>query len=748
LTNHDVAIHKVITTTFDIALREPHPRELNAFIAELSNTASANYHHFLTPSQYAQRFGATASTMRSLRAYLTEFGINVVSISKGHNILHASATTTEIANAFDAHVEALRLSDGILVAHLTSPATLPRAIAHDVTAVSGLTTVQPETTNAVVSHAVATPSSCSSAGSSSGTTPNSLGGYTVQQQANLYGLTNAWANGDTGVGQTIAIYELSQYSQSDVATYFACYGVTPNITVTNVDGGPTSSDNAGGSTDESTLDVEEAQVLAPGARIEVYQGTQNGSGPLDVYTQIANSDTATIATTSWGICEANSNGSAQAEQPIFEEMAAQGQTVIAAAGDSGSSDCVNSSQGTSTTALAVDDPASQPLVTGVGGLTVSNISPLNESVWNDQCTQTGCGAGGGGVSSLWSQPSWQSAPGITTTPASGGMRMVPDLSVMADPSTGFIQYYTGTNIGGCSQSCTSGWGGIGGTSIGAPLVSALVATAAQICGVSRLGFINPSLYAMASTGFNDVTTGNNDLYGVGGYNAGPGYNMASGLGSPNGTGFFAGLCSPTVSSATSTFAVTTPLSTVGVKGTTITATLRNAAGGAVADASVNVAASAPRGVVTIDDAPASESASGTANYAIASSSLGVVTFNVSSSIAQRVNIDVTYEDSTLFATTLQFRGTKPGSPSISVLEALVGGFKLSLRPPTNTGGLTILYYQYSINGGRTWISLARGARSIVVTRLAKDSIYHVIARAFNARGASLASTSRKIVTRS
>ena len=222
---------------------------------------------------------------------------------------------------------------------------------------------------------------------------------------------------------------------------------------------------------------------------------------------MASSDTATIITTSWGICEAQTDGSAQAEQTIFQEMAAQGQTVVAAAGDDGSSDCEDTSEPSS--AAAVDDPASQPYVTGVGGLDVSNIDPLTESVWNDNCTQADCGAGGGGESSLWSRPSWQVAPGINTT--ADTMRMVPDLSVMGDPATGFIQYYTGAGSGFCRHSCSGGWGAIGGTSIGAPLVSDLIAVAAQACGVPRLGFINPSLYAMATTGFVDVTTGNNDL---------------------------------------------------------------------------------------------------------------------------------------------------------------------------------------------------------------------------------------------
>ena len=151
-----------------------------------------------------------------------------------------------------------------------------------------------------------------------------MGGYTVQQQASLYGLTAEWTAGNTGVGQTIGVYELATYDASDVNTYDTCYGLAPTITSVSVDGGPTQSDNADNAPDEATLDVEETAALAPGAAIEVYQGTQNGAGPTDIYSEIASQDTATIVTTSWGICEADTDGSAQVEQPIFEEMAAAG----------------------------------------------------------------------------------------------------------------------------------------------------------------------------------------------------------------------------------------------------------------------------------------------------------------------------------------------------------------------------------------------------------------------------------------
>ncbi|MGA7835064.1 MAG: protease pro-enzyme activation domain-containing protein [Acidimicrobiales bacterium] len=749
----DVVVNQPITTSFDLALTGTHQAALASFIASLSNTASPNYHHFLTPSTYAKRFGATATSVKSVEQYFASYGFRIGALSAGHNILHVTGTTSDIAHAFDASVETVRLSNGALDAHFTADATLPGTLAHEVTAVAGLDAVAPESTTVEMNHAsasVAAPTTCASAGSSTGTTPNSVGGYTVQQQASLYGFSGAWAAGDTGVGQTVGVYELAAYDASDVQTFFNCYGLTPTVTQTNVDGGPTVSDNAGDAPDEATLDVEETAALAPGAAIEVYQGTNNNSGPTDTYSQMASNDTATIISTSWGICEAQTDGAAQAEQTIFQEMAAQGQTVIAAAGDEGSSDCEDTSS--PTTAVAVDDPASQPYVTGVGGLDVSSLSPLTESVWNDNCTQSDCGAGGGGESSLWSRPSWQVAPGIT--PSSETMRMVPDVSVMGDPQTGFIQYYTGTGTGFCRHSCSGGWGGIGGTSIGAPLVSDLIAVAAQTCGVPRLGFVNPALYAMASTGFTDVTTGNNDLYNVGEYSAAPGYDMASGLGSPDGAAFIAGLCPPAFSPTTSTFTTSTSVGTALATGPTITATLRSATDQPITNASVEITATAPGGNLSIDGVENSAAAGTDATTSISNAS-GVVSFDVESTVPQNVTVTITYEGQSIYTTTLTFKSagsakvsTRPNAPTISTLTPLVDGFHLIVTVPRSNGGSAITDYQYSLDGGARWVAMPKGVRSLDVTKLLKGHAYTVVVRAVNVDGPSAPSAAKRVVTRS
>ena len=164
-------------------------------------------------------------------------------------------------------------------------------------------------------------------------------------------------------------------------------------------------------------------------------------------------------------------------------------------------------------------------------------------------------------------------------------------------------------------------------------------------------------------------------------------------------------------------------------------------------------ATAPSGLVIINNDHTSALSSGNATYLVTSDANGAVTFDVSSSIAQNVAVSVTYQGQSIYKTTLTFKATifpssRPAPPTITKLTSLVAGFALKLSAPGDTGGSPITSYQYSINGGATWISLAKGARSVNVTRLIKGHSYRVIVRALNAIGASAASAAKKVVTRS
>ncbi|MGB8195516.1 MAG: protease pro-enzyme activation domain-containing protein [Acidimicrobiales bacterium] len=740
----DTVVNTAITTSFDVTLSPRDERGLTSYIASLSNTASPDFHRYLTPSQFAASYGASAASVTAVRDYFAGFGLHVGNLSASRLLLRVRGTTTQIARAFSASVETVRRSNGVLAAQLATKGTVPAGVAHHIAGVAGLSTVVQPSTNLVASHItsrVALPSTCPDDGGETGTTPNSNGGYTPFQFAQLYGFAAEWAANNNGAGETIAVYELSAYDPGDLATFLSCYGLSPTITPVSVDGGPT-----GGYDDEPTLDIEEAAAMAPGATIDIYQGPNNSTGPIDTYQQIADDDTANVVSTSWGTCESDPSGDPAAEQPIFEQMAAQGQTVVSAAGDSGSSDC----NGITNNDPAVDDPASQPYVTGVGGLTVNNIAPLNETVWNTPVSSGNPGAGGGGVSILWSRPTWQVAPGI---PASATMRMVPDISTDADPDSGFVQYFTGTGAGPCHQNCDAGWNSVGGTSIGSPMVSAMLAVATQACGTGRLGFINPSLYAMASTGYNDVTTGSNDLYNVGEYSAGVGYDMASGLGSPDGAAFFAGLCPPAFDAVKSSFTVAKSSAAVDVP-VSVTATLHDTNDNPLPNALIDVTATNVNGdgQVLIDGERTSETTGGSAALTVATDANGIAQFSVSGSEPGSIDVAVSYEAQQVDKATIQVTAAAktaskvPGRATIARLTALVGGFDLVVRAPTSNGGSVITSYQYSISGGTKWISFPHGATSVAVGALAKHKSYRVVVRALNAHGAGAASAAKSIVT--
>ncbi len=353
--------------------------------------------------------------------------------------------------------------------------------------------------------------------------------------SSLFGLSQLFGQGRTGVGQTIAIVEFEQYSSNDYQTFLSCYGLSNPIRNVIIDGGSGGPGTGGG---EAALDTELAAVNAPSAALAVYEAPNtNDAQAFDLFNRIVSDDSAQVVTTSWGNCEqAVPSADLETENQIFQRMAMQGQTMIAASGDSGSSDCFSASSGGGIPAfdtdLAVDDPGSQPDVISAGGTTLPSSGVAAQVVWNacqrpslPTCARTSRsgqlvnGATGGGFSIHWSKPSYQ------PTTAGGSNRAVPDLSYPSDPSEGaVVAFWDGA------------WHGFGGTSVAAPTNAGLFADTNQGC-FSSLGMIGPNLYAHGGSGnanFTDITTGDNDFSDAnsGDWAAVTGYDPVSGLGTP------------------------------------------------------------------------------------------------------------------------------------------------------------------------------------------------------------------------
>jgi kumamolisin len=334
-----------------------------------------------------------------------------------------------------------------------------------------------------------------------------------------------------GSGNTIALLELDGYTASDITAYEDQYGLPHvgmlNVLLDGVSGTPTAPtpQNQFPGSFEVTLDIDLALALAPGIhQIDVYEGTSM----VDVFNQIASDNSAQIVSCSWGAGETAASASIRnSENTAFQQMASQGQSLFCASGDNGDQACNSrDSQGNCVYTFGVTDPASQPWCTAVGGTTVTTVSA--GGAWQSETAWSGSG---GGVSTIWTLPYYQSA-GVT--PGSGGsdtFRNVPDVSL--DSNSGYSVYYVGA------------WDWATGTSCAAPLWGAFTARLNQRrvgLGLANIGFINPALYLLGysgsrATGFHDITTGNN-----GTYPAVTGYDNVTGWGSFDGANLLPDLC--------------------------------------------------------------------------------------------------------------------------------------------------------------------------------------------------------------
>ncbi len=568
------AVKPTAEVTGTVALRLGNPGAVTAFIDAASSPRSPAYHHYLARGEFTRRFGPTAAAVAAVARQLRAAWLTVRGVSANHLLIGFSGTAATAEAAFHTRLRRVALAGGGTGQVTASAVSLPASIAPDVLAVLGLNRLDREHSAALAGPRGGAPAPGGAgtvapaapgggpAACAAATALRPAGALTLDQVAAAYGLGPLYQAGDLAAGQTVDVIEYEPFAMSDVAAFDQCYfgaDRTSQVTVTSVDGGP----GAGTGSGEAALDIEDIAALAPGARIHVFQApNMNGmSSSLDDENAIAEADDAGQVSTSWGLCEAaleqGAPGAQQVENEIFEQIAAQGQTVFAAAGDDGSDSCAAHGGTAVAPGLSVLDPASQPYVTAVGGTTMTNAAePPREIVWNNGAAG---GAAGGGISAAWAMPPWQESVAVTQTTAdqacsddpSGtaddyhvagvpttltagtSCREMPDVSALADPQTGVAVRYGGA------------WTQTGGTSSAAPLWAAMLAeiNASSWCATpSGTGFAEPLLYQVASASaagyaaaFNDVTAGDNDSLGVGGggeYPAGPGYDLASGLGTP------------------------------------------------------------------------------------------------------------------------------------------------------------------------------------------------------------------------
>jgi len=516
--------------------------QLSALLQSLYNPSSSNYHQYLTQDEFAQRFDPTAGQRQAVIDYLTRQGFAVTQVYP--DLIDFSGPVSKAERVFGVSMNDYLGPDGrIFYSNSTVPA-LPAYLASLVTSISGLDNANRFSHPPIPGHKAPAikpraGSNCPAAGQSGG----SQVAYIPSQFAKAYNYDGLHSSGLQGQGQTVGVFELDGYSPSDIQAYTQCFGggsvPIQNVALDGFNGQP------GAGAIEVELDIEVILSQAPNlAKLVVYEAPNTTQGYNDEFARIVKDRTPVISV-SWGDCEKNmGQQEVNQENQFFQQAAAQGQTILVAAGDSGSASCFQLQGGSYDTSLNADDPAAQPYVTGVGGTNLtlkSDNSYQSETVWNGGIFG---GAGGGGISQFWKQPSWQTGPGVKNQ-YSNGMRETPDVSLDADPATGYPVYCTaGSNCTGSGiTGGSSGWLTVGGTSAAAPMWAAMVALANQQAakaGKKTLGFLNPALYKIGSSSkysrdFHDITaSGSNDEgFNGGAYPVTLDYDMATGWGTFN-----------------------------------------------------------------------------------------------------------------------------------------------------------------------------------------------------------------------
>ncbi len=529
--------------TLSLFLPSRDPAGAQDFAARVGDPNDALFRHYLTPAEYEERFGARQEDYDAVVAWAKSQGLSVGERYVGRAVIPVTGSAASFGAALAVSFNDFRDERGHVFYAADAAPHLPDAIAARLGGVVGLSSA-----SQYMPMFVRVPAGQPSV--SSGTGPN--GAYSALDLRTIYNVPTLDFDKKT---QTLAVFEQGGFDPKDVAVYLAKNNL-PSVPVAarSVNGYGTGIDDASVEL-EAVLDIDMQIAINPQAKkIIVYE---DGSDTfqvalLDSLAAMASDGAARSISVSYGQDEARQGADAiAAENTVLTQLAAQGQAVFASSGDNGA-------YGERTNGpLNVSDPASQPLVTGVGGTTLLSgpgRTYVAEETWND--LGISAGATGGGISAVWPIPSYQLRNGRSVATANGGsatLRNVPDIASVGNPLTGVAVY----------SKLNGGWVTLGGTSVSAPIWAgfySLVTAASEAFGFGSPGFANPSLYTLSQSfplvfpGLRDVVDGENGsvaVNGTAGFNAGYGYDNTTGLGSFSGENALADLVvGPIVSGTT------------------------------------------------------------------------------------------------------------------------------------------------------------------------------------------------------
>lgn len=506
-----------MAVTIELALR--HQGALRDLLAGQSTPGRADYHHYLTPADFAARFGPAQTSVDAVQSWAASHGLSVASVSPNRTQVRVTGSSASLGQAMGVAFRVRQEPTGSTYITTDRPATLPTRLLSATAAVLGLSNlgqvrVPPEAASASVSASATSPAAVvpSAVASTASSSPAGIHYPSSYGPQGIDALYHASTSTTAGAGQTMAVLAEGDLTQlpPDLRSFEARYGL-PQAPLTVKPTGPGSSDTTDAT--EWDLDSQYASGLAPGASLVVYDAPSlyNSDVAAEI-NQFVTDNLAKQANFSGGECElvASYSGMVTAVDAALQQGAAQGQTLFTASGDVGAASCADleSAQGLVFNPPGANYPASSPYAVAVGGTSVLG-SPARhgEIAW----------AGGvGGISVVEGEPSYQAHVGGSYIP---GARGVPDVSLDADPNSGYQ-----VTVGAQQEI-------VGGTSAASPAWLGFWTTAQAAHG-GALGFANPIIYAEPRSAFHDITAGSQPPY-----RATRGYDYTTGRGTPDVTVF-------------------------------------------------------------------------------------------------------------------------------------------------------------------------------------------------------------------
>lgn len=495
-----------------ISLKLRNQDQLDAFLANAQKPGTPVAQRSMSPAQFAAQYSPTPAQAQAVADYLTRAGFTNVAIAPNRQLVTARATADAVGAAFHTTFESVRTPDGRNAFHNTNEVMIPGSLKDSVLSIVGLDTVHISHTFA--RRAIAEPNAGNTGNTFLTTTAV---GHEPLDFAKIYGADTLAPASAVPVG-IIVEGDLTSVL-TDLQSFATKNNLSPIATQT-VSVGAAGTDTAGDI--EWDLDSQDIVGISGGVKKIVFYDTTslNDSDITADYNKAVTDDTVKLINVSLGECEtdAHSAGTTAAEDQIFKQAVAQGQTFSVSSGDSGANECGLPETGGVTPGTSPSWPASSQYVVSVGGTEVYTTGGTttwgSEDVWNNKIENEG--ATGGSPSTFEPQPTWQAGVGQN---AGNSLRGVPDLAFDASPDSGALVIVDGK----ADQQ-------VGGTSLSSPLfvgVWARTMAAHLATYPDGLGFAAPLIYKLPASAFHDITSGDN-----GGETAAPGWDYTTGFGTP------------------------------------------------------------------------------------------------------------------------------------------------------------------------------------------------------------------------